>query len=61
MLVETQKKRKKEKKSHNCMKAKAISTMQSFWKSNFQLCFAPETVDARLFDVFRAAAQMPQP
>lgn len=39
---------------------KVLSSVQWFWKSNFHICSAPESVDACLFDVFRAAAQMPQ-
>lgn len=39
---------------------KALSSVQSFWKSNFHICCAPKSVNAHLFDVFRAAAQMPQ-
>lgn len=39
---------------------KVLSSIQSFWKSNFHICSAPKSVNAHLFDVFRAAAQMPQ-
>lgn len=39
---------------------KVLSLVPSFWKSNSPIFCAPESVDARLFDVFRAAAQMPQ-
>lgn len=42
------------------MYVKAASSVQSLWKSHFHICSAPESVDGRPFDVFRAAAQMPK-